>query len=167
MRKHATILAGLVLSFLLVTGFVQAPAAAAQPARLGPDGHAQQVLAILMDTRRAAGLADPDLDLLLVELASQRSADMANRNYFSHYTPEGTSIFNLLEWSGTPWRYAGETLQRNNYPSAQSATVAAHSLLNSPPHRAVIMDPQYTAIGIGHAVNAQGMHYYTVVWVNR
>jgi hypothetical protein len=29
------------------------------------------------------------------------------------------------------------------------------------------MDPQYTAVGIGHAVDAQGMHYYTVLWVNR
>ena len=168
MRKSLLILGSLVLAFLLTGGVVHTPATAAQAAEpLMPDGYAQQVLGLLVDARRNAGLADPQLDSLLVDLASRRSADMANRNYFSHYTPEGATIFDLLESSGTAWWYAGETLARNNYGNDQTAWVAAQALLNSPAHRAVIMDPQYTALGIGHGVDAQGMHYYTVVFVNR
>ncbi|HET8628237.1 MAG TPA: CAP domain-containing protein, partial [Thermomicrobiales bacterium] len=139
------------------------------PAPAGPalDGYEQQVLATLMDARRAAGVPAPQLDATLVGLARQRSADMATRNYFSHYSPDGSTIFTLLNASGTPWSYAGETIARNNYPSAQSAGVAAQALLNSPPHRAVILDPQYNFVGIGDAVDANGMHYYTVVFVRR
>ena len=167
MRQRSAILIGLLFSFILSTSLVHAPVATAELAYQPPDGYAQQALALLLDARRAAGLADPQLDLLLVDLASQRSADMANRGYFAHVTPEGTMVFDLLVASGTPWRYASETLQRNNYPAEQSADEAVRSLLASPPHRAIIMDPQYTAVGIGHAVDAQGMHYYTVLWVNR
>ena len=167
MRTSSILLTGVVLTLALALGSVQAPVAVAQPAYQPPDGDAQQALALLIHARRAAGLADPQLDLLLVDLASQRSADMANRGYFGHVTPEGTMVFDLLVASGTPWLYASETLQRNNYPAEQSADEAVRSLLASPPHRAIIMDPQYTAVGIGHAVDAQGMHYYTVLWVNR
>ena len=167
MRKRSAILIGLLFSFILSTSLVHAPVATAELAYQPPDGYAQQALALLLDARRAAGLPDPQLDLLLVDLASQRSADMANRGYFGHVTPEGTMVFDLLVASGTPWLYASETLQRNNYPAEQSADEAVRSLLASPPHRAIIMDPQYTAVGIGHAVDAQGMHYYTVLWVNR
>ena len=167
MSKSSAILFGLVFSLLLVTSLVRAPVATAERAYLAPDGYAQQVLGILVDARRAAGLVDPQLDLLLVDLASQRSADMAGRNYFGHSTPEGTMVFDLLVASGTPWLYASETLQRNNYPAEQTAAEAARSLLASPPHRAIIMDPQYNAVGIGHAVDAQGMHYFTILWINR
>ena len=167
MRKRSAILVSLLFSFILSTSLVHAPVATAELVYQPPDGYAQQALALLLDARRAAGLPDPQLDLLLVDLASQRSADMANRGYFGHVTPEGTMVFDLLVASGTPWLYASETLQRNNYPAEQSADEAVRSLLASPPHRAIILDPQYTAVGIGHAVDAQGMHYYTVLWVNR
>ena len=167
MRTSALPLIGVILALALDLGPGYTPATVAQAAYPPPDGDAQQVLGLLVDARRAAGLADPQLDLLLVNLASQRSADMANRNYFGHSTPEGSSVFSLLAAAGVPWRYASETLQRNNYPSEQSAAKAARSLLDSPPHRAIILDPQYTAIGIGQGVDAQGMHYYTVLWINR
>ena len=167
MRKSRVILFGLVFSFLLVTGLVQAPPAVAQPALLPPDGYAQQVLGLLVDARRAAGLADPQLDLLLVDLASRRSADMASRNYFSHLAPEGTNVFDLLDTSGATWWFAGEIIARNNYGPEQTAAVAAQAYLSSPPHRAVIMDGQYNYMGIGHGVDGQGMHYYTVLFVRR
>ena len=169
MRKLSILLTNLVLALALsvVAGHTPGATGAAGAALLPPDGYAQHVLGILIDARRAAGLADPELDLVLVDLASQRSADMASRDYFGHSTPEGTMVFELLVAAGTPWRYASETLQRNNYPAEQTAAEAARSLLASPPHRAVIMDPRYTALGIGHAADPQGMHYYTVLWVAR
>jgi uncharacterized protein YkwD len=152
----------------LVAPPVAVPAApAAAPATPALDGYEQQVLATLLGARRAAGVATPQLDAQITELARQRSADMATRNYFSHYTPENTTIFTLLGNSGMPWSFAGETIARNNYANNQTAGVAAQALLDSPPHRAVILDPQYGYVGIGHAYDGRGMHYYTVVWVRR
>ena len=167
MRTSSVLLNGLVLTLALAFGSVQTPAAVARPVYLPPDGDAQQALALLIHARRAAGLPDPQLDPLLVELASQRSADMANRHYFGHVTPEGTKVFDLLVAAGASWLYASETLQRNNYPEGQTAAEAVRSLLASPAHRAIILDPQYSAVGIGHAVDAQGMHYYSIIWVRR
>lgn len=127
----------------------------------------QQVRDQLMAARADAGIAAPPLDPALVVLARERSADMANRGYFSHTTPEGTNVFALLNAAGIPWAFAGEILARNNYADGQTAGVAGTAYLNSPPHRAVVLDPQYTAMGIGHAVDRNGMHYFTVIFVRR
>jgi uncharacterized protein YkwD len=148
---------------------VPAGSSASTPAQSLPqlDGYEQQTLAVLMAARSAAGLPLPQLDSALVGLARERSADMATRNYFSHVTPEGTNIFTMLNAAGLPWNVAGETIARNNYANNETAGVAGQALLNSPPHRAVILDPQYNYVGIGHAVDGNGMHYYTVVFVRR
>ena len=143
----------------------QPPAPAQNLAQI--DGYEQQTLAVLMAARSAAGLPLPELDSTLVGLARQRSADMATRGYFSHVTPEGATIFTMLNNAGVPWNVAGETIARNNYANNETATVAGQALLNSPAHRAVIMDPQYNYVGIGHAVDGNGLHYYTVVFVRR
>lgn len=146
--------------------FVGSPAVVpASAATLSP--YEQQVHDQLAAARGAAGVAIPQLDPALIELARQRSADMANRGYFSHYTPEGETIFTLLNAAGISWSYAGEIIARNNYPDGQTASVAGNAFLASPPHRAVAVDPQYTAIGVGHAVDRSGMHYYTVIYVRR
>lgn len=121
----------------------------------------------LMGARTAAGAGLPELDPVLTAIARQRSADMAARQYFSHYTPEGKTIFVILNEAGVAWSYAGEILSRNNYAAAQSPGVAAEAYLASAPHRAVAVDPQYNAMGIGHAVDDSGMHYYTVIFVRR
>ncbi len=127
----------------------------------------QEVLNILLGARGAGGIASPQLDPALTKLARERSADMATRGYFSHQTPDGANIFTLLNAAGIGWGYAGEIISRNNYPDGQTANVASNAYLASPPHRAVTMDPQYTAVGVGHSVDRDGMHYYTVVFVRR
>lgn len=127
----------------------------------------QDVLRILLGARGANGIASPKLDLALINVARERSNDMATRGYFSHQTPEGTNIFTLLNARGIEWGYVGEIISRNNYSNAQTAEVAGNAYLASPLHRAVVMDPQYTNVGIGHSVDANGMHYYTVVFTRR
>jgi len=127
----------------------------------------QRVRDRLMGARADASIAAPQLDPALVTLARERSADMANRGYFGHTTPEGATVFTLLNTAGVQWAYAGEILSRNNYADGQSAGVAGDAYLGSPSHRAVAVDPQYTAMGVGHAVDRSGMHYYTVIFVRR
>ncbi len=127
----------------------------------------QQVLTILLQARTAEGVAAPQLDPSLNAVARERSADMATRNYFSHYSPEGASVFTALNAHGVQWAFAGEIISRNNYSADQTATVAGNAFLASTAHRAVAVDPQYNAVGVGHAVDANGMHYYTVIFVRR
>jgi len=126
---------------------------------------AQNLAALLNDARAEAGLSPFEFDATLAQVAQLRSNDMAKRGYFSHTSPEGTTVFDLLGQWGIPWRYAGETIQRNNFPLEQTAAEAARSLLASPPHRAIILDPRFTRFGVAEAVSADGIRYYTVILV--
>jgi uncharacterized protein YkwD len=115
--------------------------------------------------RANAGLPALAVDADLVTIARIRSSDMAARNYFSHTSPEGQTAFTLLDQWGITYSWAGENLARNNYPLDQTVAVAVHDLMASPPHRANMLNPNYTRVGVGYAEDGSGMRYYTIVFV--
>jgi uncharacterized protein YkwD len=51
-----------------------------------------QLLNYINNIRVQEGLQKLNPNQVLISIARSRSADMVNRNYFSHYTPEGKSI---------------------------------------------------------------------------
>lgn len=128
---------------------------------------AQQLAQLINEQRRANGLAPLALDVTLTAIAQYRSDDMARRGYFAHTSPEGQTAFDLIAATGIPWRFAGETLQRNNFPLNQTAREAARSLFASPPHRAILLDARFTHFGVAVATSADGMYYYTVVLIQQ
>ena len=115
--------------------------------------------------RAAAGLPALAADGSLVAIGRIRSSDMVARGYFSHTSPEGQSAFTLLDEWGVPYSWAGENLARNNYPLEETVAVAVRDLMASPPHRANILNPNYTRVGVGYAEDGSGMRFYTVVFV--
>lgn len=115
--------------------------------------------------RASAGLSALALDPALQGLARERSQDMASRGYFSHTTPEGRSVFDLMTERGISFGWAGENLARNNYPDAESAQVAIRDLMASSAHRANILHLNYTTIGVGLASDSSGMKYFTMIFV--
>lgn len=123
------------------------------------------VLQTINEQRASAGLAQVKLDNAVIDLSRTRSSDMAARNYFSHTTPDGKQFLNMLQDRNIPFTYAAEILARNNYPDDQAAKVAADSYINSPPHKAIIMEARYTTVGVGYAKSTDGMHYFTVIFV--
>ena len=120
------------------------------------------------EQRASAGLRAVQLNGELINLARARSTDMATRNYFSHTTPEGINFLTMLNSRGFHYTYAGEILARNNYSDDQAAPVAMTSYLNSPPHKAIIMDGRYNFVGVGYAKSSQeDMHYFTVLFAQQ
>jgi uncharacterized protein YkwD len=115
--------------------------------------------------RTAAGLPALVVDGNLVAIARIRSSDMAARGYFSHTSPDGQSAFTLLDQWGIPYSWAGENLARNNYPIGETTAIATEDLMASPPHRANMLSPNYTRVGVGYAEDGSGMRYYTIVFV--
>lgn len=101
----------------------------------------------------------------VVYVAQLRSNDMASRGYFSHTSPEGETAFSLLDNNGVPHGWAGENLARNNYPDDQSVGVAIRDLMASEGHRANILSPNYTHMGVTVAFDGAGMKYYTMVFI--
>jgi len=137
----------------------------APPASVALTPLEQELYNAINAERASAGLSALALDPALQGLARERSQDMASRGYFSHTTPEGRSVFDLMTERGISFGWAGENLARNNYPDAESAQVAIRDLMASPAHRANILHPNYITIGVGLAVDSFGMKYFTMIFV--
>jgi len=128
-------------------------------------GYEQQVLALLNNIRVANGLSPLAPNQSLTDISRTRSADMLDRGYFSHYTPEGTNIFNILRAHGISYKNAGENLAQSMPASAGSPEAFVNAWMNSSAHAANILKPQYTRIGIGLAEN-NGRRVVTTVFMN-
>jgi uncharacterized protein YkwD len=87
----------------------------------------------------------------LVSLARWRSKDMITRDYFDH-TVLGTSyqVFHWYDTNGLKYQWGGENIGWNNGYSDADSPVAIHEgFMNSPGHRANILEPAYTDGGVG------------------
>lgn len=91
---------------------------------------------------RGIGALAPDPALRAVALA--HSADMFERGYFSHDTPEGKDPFDRMRAAGIVFAAAGE-----NLALAQTLSIAHTGLMHSPGHRANILNKSYHRVGIG------------------
>jgi uncharacterized protein YkwD len=107
-----------------------------------PDLEAE-MLALINRERAADGLAPLEADPEMREVAVKHSADMFERGYFSHNTPEGESPFDRMREDDVRFRTAGE-----NLALAPSLQIAHTGLMNSPGHRANILRPQFGRVGI-------------------
>nr|WP_245867806.1 CAP domain-containing protein [Sporomusa silvacetica] len=114
----------------------------------------QQAVNLLNADRRANGLPDLQVDSRLTTLARNYAQDMLNRNYFSHYSPEGQSPFDRIKLAGITYSAAGENIGINQ--TVQQAEVA---FMNSSGHRANILNSSYTKVGIGVTFDKSGNVY--------
>lgn len=111
----------------------------------------ERLLELLNEARRKEGLGVLVRDASIDEVARGHSGDMLRRGYFAHETPEGTSPFDRMLQGGVRFRAAAE-----NLALAPNAEIAHQGLMDSPGHRANIMEPEFTRVGIG-AVRVAGM----------
>jgi uncharacterized protein YkwD len=98
----------------------------------------------------------------LAQAALAHSADMANRNYFSHEGKDGTEVGERAQRAGYRWRRIGE-----NIASGQgSAQDVVAGWLSSPGHCANIMNPGFTDMGAAYALNQRSdlLIYWTQVF---
>jgi uncharacterized protein YkwD len=91
----------------------------------------------------------PDPELTMV--ARAHSKDMFARGYFAHLTPEGKTPFDRMRSGGVRYLSAGE-----NLALGQTLTICHNGLMNSPGHKANILDKSYGRLGIG--ILDGGMH---------
>ena len=122
-----------------------------------------QVLILLNNTRSNHGLNPLNIDGVLTNIARSRSKDMIDRGYFSHYTPDGTNIFNFLKANGISYRAAGENLGRSSPPSRGSAGNFIDAWMKSESHRINMLRGAYTKIGIG-VIDQNNTRIVTIVF---
>jgi uncharacterized protein YkwD len=80
-----------------------------------------------------------------------RSADMIARQYFSHTILNcgSQNAFSMLQSHSVAYVAAGENIGWNNHSDAETVTQINQSFMNSPAHRANILNPNFTHLGIG------------------
>jgi uncharacterized protein YkwD/uncharacterized membrane protein required for colicin V production len=103
-----------------------------------------QMLELVNHERTSRGLKPLTLDPELTPVARAHSADMFARGYFSHYTPDGEDPFDRMREADVKFRTAGE-----NLALAPTLQLAHTGLMNSPGHRANILNPNFGRVGIG------------------
>lgn len=110
-----------------------------------PDVQAERRMFQLVNAARVkANLTSLVPDQQLQEAARAHSKDMYLRHYFSHLTPDRKSPFDRLRDQGLKFVSAGE-----NIAFGQEVESAQASLMQSPDHRANIMNPDFRRVGIG------------------
>lgn len=84
---------------------------------------------------------------LLKQAAQDKANDMATKGYFAHTSPDGITPWYWLQQAGYSYTTAGENLAIN-FVDSQDVIIA---WMNSPGHRANILNQNYTEIGIATA----------------
>lgn len=93
--------------------------------------------------------------------AQAKANDMVQRDYWSHVTPNGVQPWQFITSHGYQYQSAGENLA---YGFASSSDVLI-AWMNSPEHRANILDAKYQNVGFGiaNSPNYQGNGSETIV----
>jgi hypothetical protein len=94
--------------------------------------------------RVAAGLQSLNVNSELTASATAKAQDMLARNYWAHFAPDGTSPWHFISGSGYSYTHAGENLAMDFATDDAVMT----GWMNSPTHRANVLDPDYRDIGI-------------------
>jgi uncharacterized protein YkwD len=135
------------------------------PVTTGPTAPAgslvAQEIALLNADRRAAGLPALAESAALDRIAAARSQDMVTNNYFGHYRPGHTTlaVLELLRANGVRFSWFGENIiWESGQPAASVATHFNTWWMDSPEHRANILNTRYGHIGIGVAVSGSRVY---------
>lgn len=103
-----------------------------------------QTLVLTNQERAKSGLAPLSLNGKLSAAASAKASDMFQKQYWAHVSPAGTEPWAFITSAGYAYRLAGENLARD----FNHSTDMVAAWMNSPTHRANIMNGRYTEIGL-------------------
>lgn len=99
-------------------------------------------------------------------VARKHSLDMAQKDYFAHVNMSAQSHVDRLKLKGVTDVVSGENLAKiGGYRNPTQ--VAEEGLMNSPGHRANILNGSYNVVGIGVIQSGQKVYYFTQNFAHR
>ncbi|MER6565507.1 sigma-70 family RNA polymerase sigma factor [Streptomyces sp. NPDC001093] len=138
------------------TGRQTAPPAAAPastaPSSPDPTDTVGQVVALVNKQRAGVGCGPLTEDPQLQKAAQGHSDDMAARHFFDHTNPDGADPGQRITAAGYRWSTYGENIAQGQ----QTAAAVMDSWMNSPGHRANILNCSFKDIGVGVHKGAGG-----------
>jgi len=167
-QGYADGLAGLARDFGVEVDVEVVPSGGAAVAPPGgatgvpPDGAA--VVAEVVDAtnveRGRHGLRPLTTDARLCRAAQDHSADMVRRAFFAHENPDGAQVWDRAMAAGYVYRKVAENIAAGQ----RTADEVVRGWMNSPGHRANILDAELSQIGVGHAPGGSYGVYWTQVF---
>lgn len=103
-----------------------------------------KVIAQTNSQRAKSGLQPVTYNAVLSDAARRKAADMFSAQYWAHTSPSGKEPWDFMREARYSYKVAGENLARDFLDT--SSMVSAW--MASPTHRANIMNPRYSDIGI-------------------
>jgi uncharacterized protein YkwD len=113
----------------------------------GISAELQQVVDLVNRERAKAGCKALTIDDKLMLAAQRHSQDQADHKTMSHDGSDGSDVGDRLDRVGYAWRAYGENVAWNQ----QNPTAVMDAWMNSPGHRANILNCSFTEIGVGVA----------------
>ncbi len=105
------------------------------------------VISLTNKQRQTAQARELRENAVLARAAQAKAEDMAAQGYFSHTGPDGKRPWAWFREAGYAYKYAGENLAVKFVDSGQVVT----AWMNSPTHRANMVNTRFTEIGVGVA----------------
>ncbi len=123
----------------------QAPEKPSAPAALSEEAAAAaQVLKLVNEERAKVGCSAVAANSALADLAQDFSEDMAERGFFDHTDPDGKTPWDRAEKAGIS-NLGGENIARGQ----ADAAAVMDAWMNSPGHRANILNCDFKTLGVG------------------
>lgn len=120
---------------------------------------AHQVVRLVNEERAKAGLPALTIDVNTEAAALVRAKEI--KQSFSHTRPNGTQFATALKEQGVSYRGAGENIAWGQ----KSPEAVMQAWMNSDGHRANILNPKFTKIGVGHYQDANRTNYWTQLFI--
>ncbi len=111
--------------------------------------------------RIANGVAPLSINTQLASAAQAKVNHMVSNDYFEHTAPDGTTGWYFVGQEGYSYHQLGENLAASNEDDA----AVVNGWLNSPGHRANLLNPVYSDVGYGIAYYGEYQGYFDVTFV--
>lgn len=131
--------------------------ASASPSRLSAVAATHALECLINGVRRDHHLRAVRAERHLARAARRHSSDMTGHDYFGHVSPGGSTLRSRVKRAGYlggvhEW-WLGEALAWGT-SGAGAPRAILRGLLDSPPHRAILLDPGFRDLGVGVAKGA-------------
>jgi uncharacterized protein YkwD len=135
-------------------------------AATGNSAFESRLLELINAERQSQGLNAYRLQSQLQSAARRHSQDMACNSFLSHTGSDGSSVRDRVEQEGYDWSWIGENIFATGDASSSAPQRAFDWWMNSAPHRANLLSPNYTEIGLGYRYLAGSGYggYFTAVF---
>jgi uncharacterized protein YkwD len=153
-REHVVLSLSLTALFLLLISFTSYTVI--RTTKFGSSVVASVLIDLTNKNRTVKNLPPLLYNQKLETAATLKGQDMVNKQYFAHYSPDGTTPWHFMTIAGYPFSFAGENLALNFKNSYE----VENAWINSKEHRDNIFNPHYQDIGIA---TVQGLHEGTPV----